>query len=96
MVLIILQTMEFTSIDEAETFISNTMLDENEIVDLFQLNYRFAVQQVDERVGQVMAQQISYNQSYGETSTTRLIEMVDCRELESNEEWSLFFADRGV
>ena len=55
-VLIMLKTVEYTKIDEADTFISNSLVDDTEMVDMFDLNYRFAVNQIDERVGRIVAE----------------------------------------
>lgn len=51
-----LKTVEYTKIDEADTFISNSLVDDTEMVDMFDLNYRFAVNQIDERVGRIVAE----------------------------------------
>ena len=55
-VLIALKTTQFTDIENAQTYISNAMIDGNDhTIDLFQLKYRFAIEKPDARVGVIKA-----------------------------------------
>ena len=59
--------------------------------DLFELNYRFAIQRVDPRVGEVVAWQ-----AYTPQDARVPIELVDCLEFSEDETWSALTSDGGL
>ena len=52
-VIIALKTLDFTSIENAATYVNNAIIDDSKAIDLFDLNYRFAIEAIDSKVGEV-------------------------------------------
>ena len=62
-------------------------------MDLFDLNYRFAVQKLDPRIGHVAAYQVDRHPN---EQSEIPIEMVNCTDLVDNEQWNVFLTDSVV
>ena len=62
-------------------------------MDLFALNYRFAAQQVDPRIGSIQMSSVTLNQT---GKTIWPIDVVDCKELENDEDWENFFRENQI
>ena len=61
----------------------------DDAIDLFDLNYRFAIQRVDPGIGEIVAWQV-----YRENDDYQPIELVNCKSLEEEEKWEVFLSDR--
>ena len=58
-------------------------------MDLFELNYRFAVQQIRPDIGTILMSSVTINDEGNKT--IEAIEMVDCNELAEEQNWKDFF-----
>ena len=58
---------------------TNTPLESDQVIDLYELNYMFAVQKIDQRFGRITATQVDFVVAGIKHKTD--IPMVDCREL---------------
>ena len=81
--------MQFTDFSNAQTYISNTMLSEERSLDLFKLKQRFALKQIDKRIGTIMAWQVDWH--LGSKRQYTPIEFVDCKVFSDDENWAHFF-----
>ena len=63
---------------DAQHQMTTTFLDQNVPIDLYKLNYMFALHKIDPRLGRIEVRQVDHK-SQGKVSTE--IPMVDCREL---------------
>ena len=93
-VLIAIKALQFTDVENAHIQITNSMDDDDEPLELFKLNYRFAVEQIDQRVGQFQAWQADWPRGGNRTFTP--IELIDCQEFVNDERWAIFLGDTRV
>ena len=64
-----------------DPFFSMTLQFENEIIDLWKLDFMFAIESIDARVGRIKAQQVSWVFSEDEIHKNKTeIQLIDCRE----------------
>ena len=67
------------------------MTAEDSNIDLFNLNYRFAVEFIDERVGELKAWQV--DRPHEGSGRWTPIELVDCAEFIDDKRWAIFLDD---
>ena len=79
-----MRTSKLISMDDP-FFSMTTMVGENSYIDLWQLGFMFAVEDVDPRLGRIEVQYVAKVQqedgSYGDEDTDTTVEMADCRTL---------------
>ena len=91
--LIALKTQELMDIDKAIQYISTSILEDSSM-DLFERNFRFALQPVDKRIGELKIQDVHWSIFWDGNKKIRKIELVQCSEFESDEKWANFLSDR--
>ena len=92
-ILIAIKIAEISDTSSAATYISQSIW-EDEVADLFKLNYRFAVSSIDERVGTYKAWQVEIKADGGRRKTP--INLVDCETFAEDEEWTHFLGLKQV
>ena len=62
-------------------FSMTTMSSDDVMIDIWNMDFMFAIENIDPRVGRIAAQQVSWDFTSGKgTKTKKQIEMVDCQE----------------
>ena len=88
--LIALKTVEFNNIENAYTYLRQVPNENIEGQDLFSLNFRFAVTNLNKKLGEVEAYQVTH--MYGKKVSEEKIDMVNCVDLVDDETWDIFFS----
>ena len=90
--LIAIKTVEYADKENAQMYMANT-IGSVESIDLFKLNYRFAIMPVDPRIGTFEAFQhfTEPNIRHGPS-----IPLINCRDIVLDEGWSRFLTDPAI
>ena len=93
--LIAKKTVEYADVENAQMYMAST-LGSPEAIDLFKLNYRFAIMPVDPRVGEVEAFQHFTHKINANNEQHFKIPLVHCNDLVDDQGWSDFLSDPSV
>ena len=94
-ILVTLNFIEFflQKIDNAQIGQSDIIQDKYDM-DLFELNYRFAVQQIEPEIGTITLSSVTIDSQ--DNKTIEAIEMIDCNELVKDKNWKGFFDNNQI